>query len=62
MSISQHWGFNLEASIQGDPSNLLVKGHKLDIKVRHDIILQNEYSWFRFTTQHAIILDYPKES
>ena len=33
MVVLKHWGFNLEASLQGDESTLGVKNHKLTIKV-----------------------------
>ncbi|KAL5504356.1 hypothetical protein ACEPAH_8430 [Sanghuangporus vaninii] len=32
VNITQHWGFNLEASLKGDESTLFVKDHKLHIK------------------------------
>ena len=35
LKLEQHWGFNLEASIQGNESNLVVKDHRLNLKVSH---------------------------
>lgn len=41
VNLTQHWGFNLEASLQGDESTLDVKNHKLTIKAGHTIELDS---------------------
>ncbi|KAH9481106.1 Galactose mutarotase [Psilocybe cubensis] len=35
VNLTQHWGFNLEASLQDGPESLLVKNHALTIKADH---------------------------
>ncbi|KAH8112722.1 galactose mutarotase-like protein [Phellopilus nigrolimitatus] len=37
INLTQHWGFNLEASLQGDESTHDVKGHKLTLKAGHTV-------------------------
>ncbi|KAI5119636.1 hypothetical protein M0805_008998 [Coniferiporia weirii] len=39
INLTQHWGFNLEASLQGDESTLNVKDHKLTMKAGHTVEL-----------------------
>ncbi|THH04870.1 hypothetical protein EW145_g5208 [Phellinidium pouzarii] len=43
INLTQHWGFNLEASLQGDESTLNVKNHKLTMKAGHTVELDQSY-------------------
>ncbi|PIL35328.1 hypothetical protein GSI_02053 [Ganoderma sinense ZZ0214-1] len=42
INLTQHWGFNLDASLQGGAETLSVKGHKISIKADHTIELNAE--------------------
>ncbi|PSR73726.1 hypothetical protein PHLCEN_2v10445 [Hermanssonia centrifuga] len=39
INLTQHWGFNLDASLKDGPESLSVKDHKLTIKADHTIAL-----------------------
>ncbi|KAM5539278.1 hypothetical protein V8D89_007151 [Ganoderma adspersum] len=42
INLTQHWGFNLDASLQGGAETLSVKDHKIAIKADHTIELNAE--------------------
>ncbi|TBU41505.1 galactose mutarotase-like protein [Dichomitus squalens] len=42
INLTQHWGFNLDASLQEGPETLSVKDHKISIKADHTIELNAE--------------------
>ncbi|EJD07057.1 galactose mutarotase-like protein [Fomitiporia mediterranea MF3/22] len=43
VNLTQHWGFNLEASLQGDESTHNVKDHNLHIKSGHSVELDPSF-------------------
>ncbi|TFK83746.1 galactose mutarotase-like protein [Polyporus arcularius HHB13444] len=42
INLTQHWGFNLDASLQEGPETLSIKNHKIDIKADHIVELNPE--------------------
>ncbi|KAI0749261.1 galactose mutarotase-like protein [Daedaleopsis nitida] len=42
INLTQHWGFNLDASLQEGSDTLSIKEHKIDIKADHTIELNSE--------------------
>ncbi|OSC97712.1 galactose mutarotase-like protein [Trametes coccinea BRFM310] len=42
INLTQHWGFNLDASLQDGPDSLSIKDHTISIKADHTIELNQE--------------------